>query len=71
MAHDHESTTHSLDCPVEGCTFEIKVHAHDDDEAAMSIMQKGKAHFEEVHPNEKGMSPEEMEEMTRKSMRKN
>ncbi len=70
MDHDHDSTTHSMTCPAEGCTFEIKVHAHDDNEAVMNIMQKGKAHFEEMHPNEKGMSSEEMEQMTRKAMKK-
>jgi hypothetical protein len=59
-----------MNCPVEGCPHVIEVHAHDDDEAVQKIMQSGKVHFEEMHPDQQGMSPEEMEKMTRKNMRK-
>ncbi len=70
MDNDHNSTSHSMTCPVEGCGRRIEVHAHNDDDAVMKIMQAGKAHFGEMHPGATGMSPEEMESMTRKLMKK-
>lgn len=57
---DHSHTTHSMKCPVEGCSYNIEVHAHDDDQAVDLIMQSGKTHFDQTHPDAPGMSPEEM-----------
>jgi len=68
--HDHATITHSMNCPVDGCDFNIEVHAHDDDEAVTAIMQAGKEHFGKVHPDAPGMSPEEMEKATREHMQK-
>jgi len=59
-----------MNCPVASCTFKIEVHAHDDDEAVQKIMQSGKAHFEEAHPDAPGMNPQEMEKTTREQMTK-
>lgn len=70
MDHDHDAATHSMNCPVEGCPHIIEVHAHDDDQATQQIMQAGKAHFAEMHPDAQEMSPEEMEKMTRENMKK-
>lgn len=67
--HDHSAPTHTMNCPV--CQAPINVHAHDDEQAVGLIMQAGKAHFEEAgHPQDQAMTPEEMEKMTRESMRK-
>lgn len=70
MDHDHSHATHSMNCPVEGCEFKLEVHAHDEDGAVDEAMKLGKEHFEEAHPDEDGMSKEEMEETTRKLLKK-
>lgn len=70
MGHNHSTATHSMMCPMEGCDHVIEVHVHDDDEAVEAIMMAGKAHFDEAHPDEKGMNESEMVEMTKKSMKK-
>lgn len=70
MHDDHSSTTHSMTCPVEGCSFVIEVHAHDDEEAVQMLMESGKTHFSEVHPDAQGMDPDEMVETTKNSMKK-
>lgn len=67
--HDHSEATHSMTCPVDGCNHVIKVHAHDDEEAVQALMEAGKAHFEEVHPDAEGMNPEEMDKITRDGMK--
>jgi hypothetical protein len=66
--HDHNATTHSMNCPVEGCTFNMEVHAHDDDEAVQKIMMSGKAHFEDAHPDAPAMNPDEMVAATKAGM---
>lgn len=65
---DHSTTTHSMTCPVEGCDFNIEVHAHGDDEAVQKIMAAGKVHFDEVHPDTPPMDPKEMEAATKAAM---
>ncbi len=70
MDHDHSSATHYMTCPVDGCEHVVEVHAHDDEGAVEALMEAGKAHFAEVHPDAKGMSPEEMEETTKKLTKK-
>lgn len=69
MDHDHSAATHTMACPV--CQAPIGVHAHDDEEAVQAMMMAGKKHFEDAgHPTDQAMTPEEMEKMTRESMRK-
>ena len=69
MDHDHSANTHTMNCPA--CKELIGVHAHDDEEAVKSLMEAGKKHFEEAgHPDDKAMTPEEMEKMTREAMKK-
>jgi hypothetical protein len=68
MDHDHNKATHTFKCPVEGCEHTVEVHAHNDDEAVQLIMQSGKAHFDEAHPDIQGMDPKEMETTTRARM---
>lgn len=69
MHNDHSTDTHTMNCPV--CEAPISVHAHDEEEALKLMMEAGKKHFEEVdHPEDKAMTPEEMEKMTRDSMKK-
>lgn len=68
--HDHGSATHSMNCPVEGCDYKIEVHAHDDEMVVKLTMEAGKEHFAQVHPDAKGMTPEEMEKTTRESLKK-
>jgi len=68
MDHDHNAHTHTMKCPV--CEATLNVHAHDEEEAVKAMMMAGKAHFEEAgHPEDKAMSPEEMEKMTREQMK--
>ena len=67
--HDHSANTHTMSCPV--CQAPISVHAHDDEEAVNLIMQAGIVHFEEAgHPKDQAMTPEEMEKMTRESIKR-
>lgn len=69
MNHDHSADTHTMNCPV--CGAPINIHAHDDEEAVSALMMAGKSHFEEAgHPTDQAMTPEEMEKMTRESMKK-
>lgn len=70
MDHDHTKATHSMNCPVEGCDHVVEAHAHDDEGAVEALMEVGKAHFTEAHPDAKGMSPEEMGETTKKLIKK-
>lgn len=69
MNHDHSIHTHTMNCPV--CSAPIQVHAHDDEEAVSALIMAGKEHFESAgHPADPSMTPEEMEKMTRESMKK-
>lgn len=61
--------THTMNCPV--CQAPITATASDDEDAVQKIMMAGKKHFEEAeHPADKAMSPEDMEKLTKESMKK-
>jgi len=65
---DHDKPTHTMNCPI--CEAPINVHAHDDEEAVKMMMEAGKQHFVEAnHPTDQAMTEEEMEKMTRESMK--
>lgn len=68
--HDDSTITHSMACSVEGCDFKIEVHADDDEEAIKKVMEAGKEHLGEAHPDAKEVSSEGMETATRASITK-
>lgn len=68
-SHDHGSDTHGMDCPMPGCDFTVKVHAHDDDEAALKLMMGVKNHMAETHPDAPAMDQAEVLAMAKNNLR--
>ncbi len=69
--HDHSHATHSMHCPVEGCSFVMEVHSHDDEEAVTLLVKAGDEHFaERGHPVDEAMTPEAKTKMTKEQMEK-
>ena len=52
MAHDHSQATHSAACDEVGCTYVAKVHAHDDESAAMMLATDLADHNKDEHNKE-------------------
>ena len=60
---------YSLSCP-SPCKYTVNVDAQSDDEAIGKIMEKGKAHAKEAHPDMPPMTESQMKEMIRANMQR-
>jgi predicted small metal-binding protein len=60
---------YTLSCPPP-CKYTIKVDAQSDDEAIKKIMEKGKEHAKEAHPDMPPMTEDQMKEMVRANMQR-
>ncbi len=60
---------YSFTCPAP-CNYTISVDARDDDEGLKKIVERGKAHVKDAHPDMPAMTEEQMRAVVRTGMRK-
>lgn len=65
--HDHDTPTHSMNCPFDGCQYMVKIHAHDDEEALNNMADALYAHFEIAHEDYE-IEAGELEDAIRENM---
>lgn len=65
--HDHNKVTHSKGCDEKGCEYVAKVHAHDDETAAMGLSQLLAEHNKEEHDLE--TEPKKIKEDVQEKMK--